>query len=51
MVRKLSSEKAALGITIDEIPVSKFAHGQNMSSLQPQQQTREKCQDLSHFQL
>ncbi|TVU08311.1 hypothetical protein EJB05_41711 [Eragrostis curvula] len=46
MVRKLSSEQAASGITIDEIPVSKFARGQRMSFLQLQQQTREKCQEI-----
>ncbi|KAK3134208.1 hypothetical protein QOZ80_6AG0546340 [Eleusine coracana subsp. coracana] len=46
MVRKLSSEQAASGITMDEIPVSKFARGQRMSFLQLQQQTREKCQEI-----
>ncbi|XP_003560349.1 transcription initiation factor TFIID subunit 1 isoform X2 [Brachypodium distachyon] len=46
MVRKLSSEQAASGITIDEIPVSKFARGQRMSFLQLQQQTKEKCQEI-----
>ncbi|KAL6873418.1 hypothetical protein ACP4OV_013500 [Aristida adscensionis] len=46
MVRKLSSEQAASGITIDEIPVSKFARGQRMSFLQLQHQTREKCQEI-----
>ena len=51
MVRKLSSEQAASGITIDEIPVSKFARGQRMSFLQLQQQTREKCQEIWDRQL
>ncbi|KAF0902877.1 hypothetical protein E2562_019169 [Oryza meyeriana var. granulata] len=46
MVRKLSSEQAASGVTIDEIPVSKFARGQRMSFLQLQQQTKEKCQEI-----
>ncbi|VAI81001.1 unnamed protein product [Triticum turgidum subsp. durum] len=46
MVRKLSSEQAASGITIDEIPVSKFARGQRMSFMQLQQQTKEKCQEI-----
>jgi transcription initiation factor TFIID subunit 1 len=46
MVRKLSSEQAASGITIDEIPVCKFARGQRMSFLQLHQQTREKCQEI-----
>ncbi|CAM0909223.1 unnamed protein product [Alopecurus aequalis] len=46
MVRKLSSEQAASGITLDEIPVSKFARGQRMSFLQLQQQTKEKCQEI-----
>nr|XP_051203565.1 transcription initiation factor TFIID subunit 1 isoform X4 [Lolium perenne] len=46
MVRKLSSEQAASGITIDEIPVSKFARGQRMSFLQLQHQTKEKCQEI-----
>ncbi|KAF2927800.1 transcription initiation factor TFIID subunit 1 isoform X2 [Oryza sativa Japonica Group] len=46
MVRKLSSEQAASGVTMDEIPVSKFARGQRMSFLQLQQQTKEKCQEI-----
>nr|TKW29245.1 hypothetical protein SEVIR_3G383800v2 [Setaria viridis] len=46
MVRKLSSEKAISGITINEIPVSKFARRNGMSFMQLQQQTREKCQEI-----
>ena len=46
LVRKLSSEKAKSGITIDEITVSKFARRQGMSFLQLQLQTREKCQEV-----
>ncbi|RLM98386.1 hypothetical protein C2845_PM06G32280 [Panicum miliaceum] len=46
LVRKLSSEKAISGITIDEITVSKFARRQGMSFLQLQQQTGEKCQEV-----
>ncbi|KAI4969555.1 hypothetical protein ZWY2020_000469 [Hordeum vulgare] len=46
MVRKLSSEQAASGIMIDEIPVSKFARGQRMSFLQLQHQAKEKCQEI-----
>ena len=46
MVRKLSSEQAASGIMIDEIPVSKFARGQRMSFLQLHHQAKEKCQEI-----
>ncbi|VAI93220.1 unnamed protein product [Triticum turgidum subsp. durum] len=46
MVRKLSSEQAASGIMIDEIPVSKFAREQRMSFLQLHHQAKEKCQEI-----
>ncbi|CAL4891391.1 unnamed protein product [Urochloa decumbens] len=46
MVRKLSSEKAISGITINEAPVSKFARRHGMSFMQLQQQSREKCQEV-----
>ena len=46
LVRKLSSEKAKSGITVDEITVSKFTRRQGMSFLQLQLQTREKCQEI-----
>jgi len=51
LVRKLSSEKAKSGITIDEITVSKFARRQGMSFLQLQLQTREKCQEIGDRQV
>uniref|UniRef100_A0A7N2L6M1 Uncharacterized protein n=1 Tax=Quercus lobata TaxID=97700 RepID=A0A7N2L6M1_QUELO len=46
MIRKLSSEQAASGIQIDPTTISKYARGQQMSFLQLQQQTREKCQEI-----
>uniref|UniRef100_A0A1D1Y4I7 Transcription initiation factor TFIID subunit 1 n=1 Tax=Anthurium amnicola TaxID=1678845 RepID=A0A1D1Y4I7_9ARAE len=46
MVRRLSSEQAASGVTVDATTLSKFARGQRMSFLQLQQQTREKCQEI-----
>ncbi|CAN6352149.1 unnamed protein product [Urochloa humidicola] len=46
MVRKLSSEKAISGTTINETPVSKFARRHGMSFMQLQQQAREKCQEI-----
>ena len=51
LVRKLLSEKAKSGITIDEITVSKFARRQGMSFLQLQLQTREKCQEIGDRQV
>ncbi|MQL90432.1 hypothetical protein Taro_023035 [Colocasia esculenta] len=46
LVRRLSSEQAASGITVEAATLSKFARGQRMSFLQLQQQTREKCQEI-----
>ncbi|XP_062077035.1 transcription initiation factor TFIID subunit 1 isoform X2 [Humulus lupulus] len=46
MIRKLSSEQAALGVKVDPTTISKYARGQRMSFLQLQQQTREKCQEI-----
>ncbi|CAA6659835.1 unnamed protein product [Spirodela intermedia] len=46
MVRRLSSEQAASGVTVDAAALSKFARGQRMSFLQLQQQTKEKCQEI-----
>ncbi|KAI9119626.1 hypothetical protein K1719_009502 [Acacia pycnantha] len=46
MIRKLSSEQAASGVKVDPTTISKYAHGQRMSFLQLQQQTREKCQEI-----
>ena len=46
MVRKLSSEQAASGMKLGAAVLNKFARGQQMSFLQLQQQTREKCQDI-----
>ncbi|XP_078435245.1 HAC13 protein (HAC13) isoform X2 [Wolffia australiana] len=46
LVRRLSSEQAASGVTVDAAALCKFARGQRMSFLQLQQQTREKCQEI-----
>lgn len=46
MIRKLSSEQAASGVQVDPTTISKYAHGQRMSFLQLQQQTRGKCQEI-----
>ena len=46
LVRRLSSEQAISGVTVDAPALCKFARGQRMSFLQLQQQTREKCQEI-----
>ncbi|KAK0584305.1 hypothetical protein LWI29_010917 [Acer saccharum] len=46
MIRKLSSEQATSGVKVDPTTISKYARGQQMSFLQLQQQTREKCQEI-----